>query len=153
MLCTTSHYNQEVMSCIKDKKLHRDIKCHNILLDEEFNAHLANFGLAKLMSPESKPEIQSQVAGSHGCNKGQAGDEAISDVWWQIGGNRCGGEHERGWRWRFLDLLGEGTVNAKPFNADFSIASKMTLTTQTLRSYSTSWLKVLQNEILAYQHL
>ncbi|KAH9723783.1 Leucine-rich repeat receptor-like serine/threonine-protein kinase [Citrus sinensis] len=45
--------------------IHRDIKSNNILLDEEFQAHVGDFGLAKLIDlPYSKS--MSAIAGSYG---------------------------------------------------------------------------------------
>lgn len=49
----------------KPKIIHRDIKSNNILLDENFEAHVGDFGLAKVIDmPQSKS--MSAVAGSYG---------------------------------------------------------------------------------------
>ncbi|URE21853.1 Leucine rich repeat N-terminal domain, partial [Musa troglodytarum] len=45
--------------------LHRDIKSSNILLDEEFEAHLADFGLARLISP-SETHVTTDLVGTLG---------------------------------------------------------------------------------------
>ncbi|KAF3442967.1 hypothetical protein FNV43_RR16885 [Rhamnella rubrinervis] len=46
--------------------VHRDIKSSNILLDSDFNAKIADFGLAKLLIKEGEPATMSTVAGSFG---------------------------------------------------------------------------------------
>lgn len=49
----------------KPKIVHRDIKSNNILLDDHFEAHVGDFGLAKVIDmPHSKS--MSAVAGSYG---------------------------------------------------------------------------------------
>ncbi|KAH7512918.1 hypothetical protein FEM48_Zijuj12G0141300 [Ziziphus jujuba var. spinosa] len=46
--------------------VHRDIKSSNILLDSDFNAKIADFGLAKLLIMRGEPTAMSTVAGSFG---------------------------------------------------------------------------------------
>ncbi|XP_041007051.1 receptor-like protein kinase 5 [Juglans microcarpa x Juglans regia] len=46
--------------------VHRDVKSSNILLDLNFNAQIADFGLAKMLVKEGEPTTMSAVAGSFG---------------------------------------------------------------------------------------
>lgn len=46
--------------------LHRDVKSNNILLDSNFEAHIADFGLAKLLHHPGASECMSSIAGSFG---------------------------------------------------------------------------------------
>ena len=45
--------------------VHRDIKSSNILIDDDFNAKLSNFGLAKLLG-SGKSHITTKVMGTVG---------------------------------------------------------------------------------------
>ncbi|CAL9084858.1 unnamed protein product, partial [Musa hybrid cultivar] len=46
--------------------LHRDVKSNNILLDLDFEAHVADFGLAKYLRDTGASECMSAIAGSYG---------------------------------------------------------------------------------------
>ncbi|XP_071700549.1 uncharacterized protein [Rutidosis leptorrhynchoides] len=46
--------------------MHRDVKANNILLDSDYEAHVADFGLAKSMKDDGGSEFMSSVAGTHG---------------------------------------------------------------------------------------
>ncbi|XP_077220133.1 leucine-rich receptor-like protein kinase family protein [Tasmannia lanceolata] len=46
--------------------IHRDVKSNNILLDSDFEAHVADFGLAKFLEDAGASECMSSIAGSYG---------------------------------------------------------------------------------------
>ncbi|MBA0798127.1 hypothetical protein Gohar_008752 [Gossypium harknessii] len=46
--------------------IHRDVKSNNILLGEDYEAHVADFGLAKFLQDAGASECMSSIAGSYG---------------------------------------------------------------------------------------
>ncbi|KAL5577929.1 hypothetical protein UlMin_019628 [Ulmus minor] len=46
--------------------LHRDVKSNNILLNSDYEAHVADFGLAKFLRDNGTSECMSAIAGSYG---------------------------------------------------------------------------------------
>ncbi|XP_045814009.1 leucine-rich repeat receptor-like serine/threonine-protein kinase BAM1 [Trifolium pratense] len=46
--------------------VHRDVKSNNILLDSNYEAHVADFGLAKFLQDSGTSECMSAIAGSYG---------------------------------------------------------------------------------------
>lgn len=61
MNCRLSYLHE----AIEPKVVHRDIKSSNILIDDEFNAKVSDFGLAKLLG-SGESHITTRVMGTFG---------------------------------------------------------------------------------------
>lgn len=60
--CALSYLHEECQQCV----LHRDVKPSNVLLDENFNPHLADFGLARLIHHTTENVQTAIIAGTRG---------------------------------------------------------------------------------------
>lgn len=65
VLCGTAKALAYLHEAIEPKVVHRDIKSSNILIDDDFNAKVSDFGLAKLLGA-GKSHITTRVMGTFG---------------------------------------------------------------------------------------
>lgn len=61
----TLHRLSYLHEAIEPKVVHRDIKSSNILMDDNFDAKLSDFGLAKLLGADSS-YVSTRVMGTFG---------------------------------------------------------------------------------------
>lgn len=61
LLCSLAYLHE----AIEPKVVHRDIKSSNILIDDELNAKVSDFGLAKLLGA-GKSYVTTRVMGTFG---------------------------------------------------------------------------------------
>ncbi|CAH1429666.1 unnamed protein product [Lactuca virosa] len=64
--CDAAHGLEYLHHGCKPPIVHRDVKCNNILLNETFQAKLADFGLSKAFPTEGGTHISTAVAGTPG---------------------------------------------------------------------------------------
>ncbi|KAI3766500.1 hypothetical protein L2E82_16563 [Cichorium intybus] len=64
--CDAAHGLEYLHHGCKPPIVHRDVKCNNILLNESFQAKLADFGLSKAFPTEGGTHISTAVAGTPG---------------------------------------------------------------------------------------